>query len=294
MGVVQHDTVPVQVWADVDIGIADMVRYLNTIPGVRTLSSCQGTIGEGGPAPYRAQVCVTWDSDSTFERLNSEFDFSPPYDAEWEVNNRWGYVHPREDSRFETGRSDQVGNEGETAPDRKIQDTPIADWDRLEKFVRQHEEKQHVRYFGEMIERAVAIVEHYHSKAVQSMGHTELFQQELLVNLRALALVANSVADGHTHGEKNARLRGLISMIETAYHKISKWRIEVQSSLPIWSYEDVFRADYPAQHYLNRISDLEAALAKATGEPVKHSVFPQKESDPFSDEQEGGRIGRQS
>jgi hypothetical protein len=31
-----HKTRPVQVWADVDLGIADMVVYLNTIPGVRT------------------------------------------------------------------------------------------------------------------------------------------------------------------------------------------------------------------------------------------------------------------
>jgi hypothetical protein len=45
---------------DVDLGIADMVEYLNTIPGVRTIASCQGTIGEDGPNPYRAQVLCDW------------------------------------------------------------------------------------------------------------------------------------------------------------------------------------------------------------------------------------------
>ena len=50
----QHNEVPVLVWADIDENIADFVRYLNTIPGVRTDASCQGTLGEGGPAPYRA------------------------------------------------------------------------------------------------------------------------------------------------------------------------------------------------------------------------------------------------
>jgi hypothetical protein len=58
-----HKTRPVQVWADVDLGIADMVVYLNTIPGVRTEASCQGT-GEGGPAPYRAQVLTIWPAGS--------------------------------------------------------------------------------------------------------------------------------------------------------------------------------------------------------------------------------------
>jgi len=43
-----HKTIPIQVWVDVDEGIADMVLYLNTIPGVRTHACCQGTLGEGG------------------------------------------------------------------------------------------------------------------------------------------------------------------------------------------------------------------------------------------------------
>ncbi len=85
-----HKTVPVQVWADVDEGIADTVCYLNTIPGVRTQASCQGTIGEGGANPYRAQVMVTWADAETFARLEREFDLSEVSHA-----GNWGYVHPR-------------------------------------------------------------------------------------------------------------------------------------------------------------------------------------------------------
>ena len=86
-----HETRPVQVWVDVDLGIADLVIYLNTIPGVRTDASCQGTIGEGGPAPYKAQVMCTW-TEEAFKRLEREFDISYPDDC----NKTWGYVHPRE------------------------------------------------------------------------------------------------------------------------------------------------------------------------------------------------------
>ena len=86
-----HPTRPVQVWIDVDLGIADLVIYLNTIPGVRTHASCQGTIGEGGPHPYRPQVLVTWETLEVFERLKREFDIDFPKDC----NHSWCYIHPR-------------------------------------------------------------------------------------------------------------------------------------------------------------------------------------------------------
>jgi hypothetical protein len=92
MGYVIHKTVEVQVWVPVDEGIADIVRYLNTIPGVHTTSSCQGTIGEGGPHPYPPNVCVTWDTDQTLERLKQEFDLNP--DPE-QGGDHWGMLLPK-------------------------------------------------------------------------------------------------------------------------------------------------------------------------------------------------------
>lgn len=84
----EHNTVPVQVWADVDEGIADLVRYLNTIPGVRTHASCQGTIGEGGAEPYGPQVLVSYHTEDAEMRLRREFDCT-------EVFMSTAYVHPR-------------------------------------------------------------------------------------------------------------------------------------------------------------------------------------------------------
>lgn len=84
-----HATVPIQIWVDVDLGIAEMVEYLNSIPGVRTLASCQGTIGEGGPNPYRAQVMCTWTPEALV-RLMNEFD------VDLEGHGAWGYIHPKE------------------------------------------------------------------------------------------------------------------------------------------------------------------------------------------------------
>lgn len=83
-----HKTIRVQVWANVDEGIADLVLYLNTIEGVTTCASCQGTIGEGGPAPYRAHVMADWPKEVE-PRLLEEFDIT--FEGEC-----WGYIHPRE------------------------------------------------------------------------------------------------------------------------------------------------------------------------------------------------------
>jgi hypothetical protein len=84
---VPHATRPILVWIDADLGIADFVSYLNTIPGIRTHASCQGTIGEGGPHPYRAQVMATWTAEA-FDKLKSEgCEFTL-------LGDGWGYVHP--------------------------------------------------------------------------------------------------------------------------------------------------------------------------------------------------------
>lgn len=84
-----HKTVPVRVIVDVDEGIASFVRKLQTFPGVRTHASCQGTLGEGGPCPYRANVMVTWDNQKTLQKLRDTFDML------FIAGSRtWAYVHP--------------------------------------------------------------------------------------------------------------------------------------------------------------------------------------------------------
>ena len=92
MSSVVHKTVPIQVWADVDEGIVEMVKHLNTMEGVRTEASCRGTIGEGGPEPYEPQVLVTWNDDAARQRIAESYDLT-------DEGDRWGYARPRTDPR---------------------------------------------------------------------------------------------------------------------------------------------------------------------------------------------------
>lgn len=83
MGEHIHETVPIQVWVDVDEGIADFVRWLNTLPGIRTHACCQGTIGEDGPHPYEGYALVSWKSEEAREQIAhlrfDQTDFKDPF-----------------------------------------------------------------------------------------------------------------------------------------------------------------------------------------------------------------------
>jgi hypothetical protein len=92
----EHKTIPVQVWADVDDGIAPLVKYLNTIPGLRTHASCQGTIGEGGAEPYQAYVLVSYQTEAAEMRLRQEFDCTEVFMSTARVHPREGWIAPPE------------------------------------------------------------------------------------------------------------------------------------------------------------------------------------------------------
>jgi len=76
-----HKTVPLLVWADVDEGIAPLVKELNEIPGVRTDASCQGT------DKHKPYVMATW---------NQELDaqLRERYELEY-LGEFWGYVREK-------------------------------------------------------------------------------------------------------------------------------------------------------------------------------------------------------
>ncbi len=95
------------------------------------------------------------------------------------------------------------------------------------------------------------------------------FQTDTLVFLRAFVLLLETVAGASTHGEKAARLRGLMELVESAAGKIrAKQFREYQS----WSFamsEDVFRCDYPVRNWIDRAREAEARAEAAEQEAAK-------------------------
>lgn len=101
-----HETRVVRVKVEADVPIADFVEELNEIHGVYTDASCQGTIGEGGPHPYRAYVMCHW-SDEALKVLQDLYIVRP------QGNGTWGYVHPNNTEGQSDGEQadDTVGGE---------------------------------------------------------------------------------------------------------------------------------------------------------------------------------------
>lgn len=83
----KHEQVIIMVKIEVDKGVADLVKLLNDIDGVYTHASCQGTIGEGGPNPYRTQVLTSWPNDLDWW-MHQQFDITDQGEC-------WGYVHEK-------------------------------------------------------------------------------------------------------------------------------------------------------------------------------------------------------
>lgn len=79
-----HPTTPIQVWVDVDVEVADVVKALNAHPDVRTFASCQGT-----PGQRPAYVMVGWLSDEALNWLTDNYVLT-----EISRENQWAYLHP--------------------------------------------------------------------------------------------------------------------------------------------------------------------------------------------------------
>jgi hypothetical protein len=109
MGNVIHMTRPVQVWADVDERIAGAVQFLNTLPGVRTFASCQGTIGEGGAEPYRPYVMAYFPEEFRAQ-IEKGFEI-----GEGDAGSRMLYIK---------GEISQCEGCGTPCPDAYLQETP--------------------------------------------------------------------------------------------------------------------------------------------------------------------------
>jgi|HubBroStandDraft_6_1064221.scaffolds.fasta_scaffold02059_21 hypothetical protein len=77
-----HEQVDVWCRVSVDVGIAKMVEYLNSLPGVYTHASCQGG------KTYGPHVTAWWPNELD-AKIRSEFEVD-------ESRPGWAYLYPRE------------------------------------------------------------------------------------------------------------------------------------------------------------------------------------------------------
>lgn len=149
--------------------------------------------------------------------------------------------------------------------------------------VEDHERRIRTHYGSfALSERVDRLLGHYHDTATNSIAAAKAFAEDVSVALRALALVADSVASAGTHREKDARLRGLIEILEGALTRVRNHQWDVQNT-SIYSFlpQDVFRSDYPQRRALDRIRELESQLAEVKGDDASAGNAVTGEETPF-------------
>ena len=129
-------------------------------------------------------------------------------------------------------------------------------------YVRSHERKQHVGHGGlSAAEDVRAVLREYEDKATRALSDVKRFRDDMVTFFRALALCLEMVGSAQTHGEKNARLRGAIELLES--HLESLRRSDIDFLFSHFRWRDVFSADWPTRRLLDRIHELERELGEA-------------------------------
>ncbi len=103
--------------------------------------------------------------------------------------------------------------------------------------------------------RVLSVISRYQRRYDEAMAGTKSFVEEMRIHLRSMGIVADMVSRASSHNEKNARLRGLIEVIEGAIHDLTNKDFERHYT---WNeYENVFKSKYPVQRLLDGKMKLE-------------------------------------
>jgi len=127
--------------------------------------------------------------------------------------------------------------------------------EKIKGVIEKYQENNRVWYGGELDLQINEVIRHYQDIATDSLAGSKSFRDDMLTYMRALAMITEMAANAATHAEKNARLRGMIELIESTIQKLRDMEFNFQSCH--WRKPDVFRSDYPVLQYIRRIHELE-------------------------------------
>lgn len=129
--------------------------------------------------------------------------------------------------------------------------------ERVEKVIEEHSRNIHgyVSEYGDPAEKLQSIL-HYHERtSSRSISYINQFRDDMVRYLRAMAMIGEMTGNAATHAEKNARLRGMVELIEGSISTLLNIHIEANSLS--WSYKDIFASNYPVREYIDALHKVE-------------------------------------
>lgn len=144
------------------------------------------------------------------------------------------------------------------------------DWTQVEKLVEDTKKKYaEIQYSEDLVNSVARTINFLKEQRDRTVVNHQRFIREVHIFFQSLAIVADSVSRASTHTEKNARIRGLIEVIEGCNAKLVD--IEEQELLDQhrMGWEPFFKSRYPVRRLLDKynrqkteISELKKLLKK--------------------------------
>lgn len=135
--------------------------------------------------------------------------------------------------------------------------------DRIIGALKEHERRLGCHYSSEPADRLRSILRDYEERAARATQLLADMRSDTLTYLRAISLMIDSAGNAGTHREKDATLRAVIRLMESA---IAKLRDSLKRFGSNWHNPDIFASDYPVMDYIKRIRELEAENKQLKGE----------------------------
>ncbi|MBL1176935.1 hypothetical protein [Pantanalinema sp. GBBB05] len=127
--------------------------------------------------------------------------------------------------------------------------------DRIVGALKDHERRLGCHYSSEPADRVRSILRDYEERAARATQLLADMRSDTLTYLRAISLMIDSAGNAGTHREKDATLRAVIRLTESA---IAKLRDSLKRFGSNWHNPDIFASDYPVMDYIKRIRELES------------------------------------
>jgi hypothetical protein len=125
--------------------------------------------------------------------------------------------------------------------------------DKIRLVLKRHQESVHHYHCGDEAEQIASLINHYEKDAASAVAGKLDMTDNTLTYFRSVVMLAESAMMAGTHGEKNARLRGLIDLLN---HTIEKLKHQKSDNLLHHSgYFSWDMATYPYQSIINKLND---------------------------------------
>ena len=152
----------------------------------------------------------------------------------------------------------------------ELQAEKYSEWDKLKEFVHKQESELHQHYSGTLVQKACVLISRHERIAAGAIGEKMQAIEDMKIYVRAMTMAAEMVAIAGTHGEKNARLRGMIELMNSTSSKLNKgYEDELLASFRFQLYGN---SDQPYQKILRKYDEL-----KRENEELKRKLNPQPE-----------------